>query len=187
MLHYMRWLALLTPSNKGVYIQPMFVTRIEDKNGNLLATFQPNQREALSEKTAFLMVNLLQGVVDGGTAYRLRTVYQFTADIGGKTGTTQNQSDGWFMGITPKLTGGVWVGGEDRSVHFDELTLGSGTNMALPIWGIYMTKVYSDSTLNIFQEDMFEPPPEFNINLDCDVNENLDKFFNYELWEEEFN
>ena len=91
------------------------------------------------------------------------------------------------MGITPKLTGGVWVGGEDRSVHFDELTLGSGTNMALPIWGIYMTKVYSDSTLNIFQEDMLEPPAEFNINLDCDVNENLDKFFNYELWEEEFN
>jgi len=179
--------AFNTFSNKGVYIQPIFVTRIEDKNGNLLATFQPNQREALSEETAFLMVNLLQGVVDGGTAYRLRTIYQFTAEIGGKTGTTQNQSDGWFMGITPNLTGGVWVGAEDRSVHFDKLALGSGTNMALPIWAIYMKKVYADSTLNIFQEDLFESPPEFNINLDCDVNENLDGFYNYELWEEEFN
>ena len=179
--------AFNTFSNKGVYIQPVFVTRIEDKNGNLLATFQPNQREALSAKTAYLMVNLLKGVVDGGTAFRLRHTYNFTAEIGGKTGTTQNQSDGWFMGITPKLTGGVWVGGEDRSVHFDELTLGSGTNMALPIWAIYMDKVYNDSTLNIFQEDLFEPPPGFNINLDCKVNENLDQFFNYELWEEEFN
>ena len=179
--------AFNTFSNKGVYIQPIFVTRIEDKNGNVLATFQPSQREALSEKTAYLMVNLLEGVVNGGTAYRLRTIYRFTAEIGGKTGTTQNQSDGWFMGITPKLTGGIWVGGEDRSVHFDELALGSGTNMALPIWAIYMNKVYNDSTLNITQEDRFEAPPNFNINLDCDVNENLDQLINYELWEEEFN
>jgi penicillin-binding protein 1A len=179
--------AFNTYSNKGVYVQPIFVTRIEDKKGNLLATFQPNQREALSEKTAYLMVNLLKGVVDGGTAYRLRHTYNFTAEIGGKTGTTQNQSDGWFMGITPKLTGGVWVGGEDRSIHFDELALGSGTNMALPIWAIYMQKVYADSTMNIFQEDLFEPPPEFNVNLDCDVNEDIDQVINYELWEEEFN
>jgi len=175
-----------TFSNKGVYIEPLFVTRIEDKNGNVISTFLPNQNEAISAQTAYLMINLLQGVVDGGTAIRLRYAYEFTAEIGGKTGTTQNHSDGWFMGLVPKLTTGVWVGAEDRSVHFDKLSLGSGANMALPIWAIYMQKVYNDSTLYITQEDTFEKPPGFDIQIDCQVNDFNTNYLYDELWEEDF-
>jgi len=178
--------AFNTYSNKGVYIEPLFVSRVEDKNGNLISTFQPIQSEAISEQTAYLMVNLLKGVVDGGTAIRLRHTYHFEAEMGGKTGTTQNHSDGWFMGITPQLTSGVWVGAEDRSIHFDELYLGSGANMALPIWALYMQKVYNDSTLGITQEDVFEVPPGFSVNLNCEINDLTQDFKNYELWEEDF-
>jgi penicillin-binding protein 1A len=178
--------AFNTFSNKGVFIEPLFVTRIEDKNGNVISTFQPNQNEAFSAQTAFLMINLLEGVVDGGTAIRLRYAYNFTADIGGKTGTTQNHSDGWFMGLVPKLSTGVWVGAEDRSVHFDELSLGSGANMALPIWALYMQRVYQDSTLYITEEDIFEKPPAFNVQIDCQVNDFSRNFLEDELWEEDF-
>ncbi len=177
-----------TFANKGVYVEPIFVTRIEDRNGNVLTTFQPKQSEAFSEKTAYLMVDLLKGVVDGGTAtYRIRTVYEITAEMGGKTGTTQNHSDGWYMGITPNLVAGVWVGGDDRSIHFDEMALGQGANMALPIYGIFMSKVYADSTRGVTQEDKFEKPPNFNLVLDCpeDISD-ITKGFNYELWEEDF-
>jgi penicillin-binding protein 1A len=175
-----------TFSNKGVYIEPLFITRIEDKNGNVISTFQPDQNEAISAQTAYLMINLLEGVVDGGTAIRLRYAYEFTAKIGGKTGTTQNHSDGWFMGLVPKLTTGIWVGAEDRSVHFDELSLGSGANMALPIWAIYMQKVFNDSTLYITQEDTFEKPPGFDIQIDCQVNDFSTNYLDDELWEEDF-
>lgn len=154
-------------ANKGVYVEPVYVTRIEDKNGNVLGTFHPQQVEAISEKTAYLMVQLLRGVVDRGTGQRLRWFFNLTAEMGGKTGTTQNQSDGWYMGITPKLTAGVWVGAEDRSVHFDNLGQGSGGYMALPIYGYFLQKVYADSTLNITQEDTFTAPPDFNVNLNC--------------------
>jgi penicillin-binding protein 1A len=154
-------------SNKGVYVQPIFVTHIEDKNGNLLATFHPQQVEAISEKTAYLMVQLLRGVVDRGTGARLRWFFNFSAQMGGKTGTTQNQSDGWYMGITPRLTAGIWVGAEDRSVHFDNLGQGSGGYMALPVYGYFFQKVYADSSLNVTQEDVFAAPPDFNVNLDC--------------------
>ncbi len=159
--------AFNTFSNKGVYIQPIYVTHIEDKNGNKLASFQPQQVEAISERTAYLMVQLLRGVVDRGTGQRLRWFFNFQGEMGGKTGTTQNQSDGWYMGITPKLTAGVWVGAEDRSVHFDNLGQGSGGYMALPIYGYFFQKVYADSSLMISQEDVFAPPMDFSINLNC--------------------
>jgi penicillin-binding protein 1A len=180
--------AYSTYANKGVYIEPIFVTRIEDKNGNVLTTFQAKQSEAISEKTAYLMVDLLKGVVDGGTAtYRIRKVYEIEAEMGGKTGTTQNHSDGWYMGITPNLVAGVWVGGDDRSIHFDQMALGQGANMALPIYGIFMQKVYADSTCGVTAHDKFEKPHNFNMNLDCpeDIS-GMTKTFDYELWEEDF-
>jgi len=175
--------------NKGIYIEPIFITRIEDKNGNVLATFNPQQSEAFSDRTAYLMINLMEGVVNGGTGVRLRNTYKFTAEIAGKTGTTQNHSDGWFIGMTPKLVTGVWVGGEDRSIHFDNLYLGSGSNMALPIFARFMQEIYADSTLGITQEEIFEIPPNFDIRIDCDVNDlgggNTDTY-EYEFWEDEF-
>jgi penicillin-binding protein 1A len=155
--------------NKGVFIEPIFVTRIEDKNGNLISTFTPSVEEALNEEIAYLMINLLEGVVQGGTANRLRWKYELLNSIGGKTGTTQNQSDGWYMGISPKLTAGVWSGWEDRSIHFESLGLGSGANMALPIYGLFMQKVYADSLLNIYPELDFDVPLNFDESiLDCD-------------------
>jgi penicillin-binding protein 1A len=169
--------AYATFANKGIHTTPLYVTRIEDKNGNLLATFQPERIESISEKTAYLMLNLMEGAINFGTAARLRYKYNFTAQIAGKTGTTQNHSDGWFMGITPKLVTGIWVGAEDRSVHFDYLAMGSGTNMALPIWAHYMEKVYADSLSGITQEDIFEEPADFDIILDCDKYEIEDPEF----------
>lgn len=168
--------AYSTYANKGVHTEPIFVTKIEDKNGNILATFKPYKEEAINEYAAFLMLNLMQGVTSiHGTAARLRWKYQFTAEIAGKTGTTQNNSDGWFMGITPKLVSGSWVGGEDRSIHFKGTTLGQGANMALPIWSHFMKKVYADTTLHYSQDDIFIRPINFNVNLDCDqVDETKD-------------
>jgi penicillin-binding protein 1A len=178
--------AYSTFANKGVYIEPIFVTRVEDKNGNVLSEFQAKQSEAFSEKTSYLMIDLLKGVVDGGTAtYRIRNLYGIEAEMGGKTGTTQNHSDGWYMGLTPNLVAGVWVGGDDRSIHFDEMALGQGANMALPIYGLFMQKVYADSTRGVTVLDRFEKPPDFNLVLDCpeDVSE-VAKTFDYEIWED---
>ncbi len=154
--------------NKGVYSQPVFVTRIEDNNGNVISDFSALHKEVIDEKTAYLMVNLLEGVVKSGTAVRLRGSYKLTNEIGGKTGTSQNQSDGWFVGITPNLVSGAWVGGEERSIHFDQTYHGQGANTALPIWALYMQQVYADSTLIYSTEDRFEKPINFNINLDCE-------------------
>ncbi len=161
--------AFNTYSHKGVYIEPLYVTKITDRFGNIISEFQPKEEEAISEKTAYLMVRLLDRVVDysHGTGHSLRYRYNITAEMGGKTGTTQNQSDGWYIGIVPKLTAGVWVGAEDRSVHFATIAKGQGAYMALPIYGYFMQKVYADSTLNITQEDTFERPQGFNINLNC--------------------
>lgn len=162
--------AYSTYANKGVYIKPQFVTRIEDKNGNVISTFTPPKREAINEQTAYLMINLLQNVVKKGTAIRLPLVYDMKNEIAGKTGTTQNQSDGWFMGVTPNLVSGVWVGGENRSIHFRGIRLGQGANMALPIWALYMQQVYEDESLTpmVSKEDKFEKPLNFNFDLDCD-------------------
>ena len=153
-------------ANKGVYNAPMMVTIIEDKYGNVLANFYPESREVITENTAFLMANLLQGVVDEGTGRRLRFRYGFKNQIGGKTGTTQNHSDGWFIGITPDLAGGVWVGAEDRSIHFQNLANGQGASMALPIWALFMQKVYADKSLAVPQSD-FQKPNGVNHVLDC--------------------
>jgi penicillin-binding protein 1A len=164
--------AYTTFANKGVHINPLYVTRIEDKFGNVLATFLPATHEAISEETAYLMLNLMEGVTTFGTAERLRFKYQFTAQLAGKTGTTNNNSDGWYIGIAPRLVTGIWVGAEDRGVHFDGTNMGSGTNMALPIWAEFMLKVYADSTiLGITQEDIFEKPEGFNISLNCDIKQ----------------
>ena len=158
--------AYSTYANKGIYTQPIFVTKIMDKNGNVISKFTPEKVEAISEQTAFLMLNLMEGVVNAGTGIWLRLKYKFTNPIAGKTGTTQNHSDGWFIGLTPNLVSGVWVGAEDRAVHFDNIEMGQGASMALPIWAFYMQKVYSDNSLKISKKD-FEAPADFNYNLNC--------------------
>ncbi len=160
--------AYCTYANKGVHIEPIMVTRIQDRYGNVIAQFTPNKKEVISEQTAFLMLNLLQGVVNQGTGRRLRSTYHFKGEIGGKTGTTQNHSDGWFIGVTPKLVTGVWVGGEDRDIHFDGISLGQGANMALPIWALYMKSIYENDSLSITEEDRFEEPVNFNLNINCE-------------------
>ena len=160
--------AMNTFPDKGVYIKPVFITKIEDKNGNVLYRAAPKKTEAMSEITAYKMIKLLEGVVESGTGIRLRYRYGFNNPVAGKTGTTQNQSDGWFMGIVPRLTTGVWVGAEDRSVHFRTIKLGQGANMALPIWAIYMRKVYNDPSLGISPSDDFAKPlKNIDIEFDC--------------------
>ncbi len=157
-----------TYPSRGVYVNPMFVTRIEDNSGNVLANFSSRKREAISESTAYLMVNLMQGVVNEGTSVRLRSRYVPEGALAGKTGTTNDQSDGWFIGYTPNLTAGVWVGAEDRQVHFETLSMGQGANMALPIWGIFMKKVFEDGTLGVRTTDQFVAPSGWSLSLDCD-------------------
>ena len=165
--------AMSTFANQGVYIKPMFITRIEDKNGNVIQRFSPEESEAMSELTAYKMVELMKGVVQSGTGIRLRSYYGFTNPIAGKTGTTQKNSDGYFMGITPDLTTGVWVGAEDRSVHFRSTKLGQGSHTALPIWAMYMKKVYNDKSLNISQDDFPKPyAPGVDLNFDCNRYDN---------------
>jgi penicillin-binding protein 1A len=179
--------AVNTFANKGVYIEPIFITKIEDKNGNVVETFVPKQQEAMSEETAYLMLNLLEGVVQYGTGIRLRLKYHFNNPIAGKTGTTNNQSDGWFMGITPKLTTGVWVGCEDRAAHFRTINLGQGANMALPIWALYMQRVYADSTLNIPQDIDFEKPLKpLSVEVDCDKYDSKGNIEATEIEDDEF-
>ena len=170
-------------ANKGVYTKPVMIMSIEDKNGTILYQFTPETRDVLSEEAAYVTVKLLEGVTQYGSGVRLRTKgadeyraeyreiitgypYQFTNPIAGKTGTTQNQSDGWFMGMVPNLVTGVWVGAEDRAAHFASITYGQGASMALPIWANYMRSCYEDEELNISKED-FEEPLELSINVDC--------------------
>ena len=159
--------AYSTYANKGVHSEPLFVTHIEDRYGNMIATFNPRRSEAINAHNAYLMLNLLQGVVNTGTGIRLRLTYNLRGQIGGKTGTTQNNSDGWFIGVTPNLVTGVWVGGEDRDIHFDNIFLGQGANMALPIWALYMLPTYENPELDYSLEDQFEAPLRFDINLNC--------------------
>ena len=153
--------------SKGVYVTPIFVTRIEDNMGNVIGEFNNTKREAIGEHTAYLMANLMQGVVNSGTGVRLRAKYGLKGEIAGKTGTTNDQSDGWFIGYTPSLTAGVWVGAEDRQVHFESLALGGGSNMALPIWGLFMQKVLKDGTLGVSENDRFVPSG-VRLELNCD-------------------
>jgi len=161
--------AYSTYANKGVWTEPVYITRIEDKNGNVLFEKVPRKVDALSEQTAYLMIYMMKGVIDKGTGLRLRGPrYRFTNPIAGKTGTTQENSDGWFIGITPDLVSGTWTGAEDRIVHFRSTNLGEGANTALPIWALYMKKVYADATLNISQRDFEAPPGGLSIVVDCD-------------------
>ena len=156
--------AVNTFNNKGVYVKPYFITKICNNKGNVLATFTTEQNEAMDAISAYKTVRLMEGVVLSGTAVRLRYRYNLTMPIAGKTGTTDNNSDGWFMGYTPLLTAGSWVGCEDRSVHFRTTTLGQGANMALPIWAIFVKKCYEDKSLNLKPVDF--PVPE-NANFDA--------------------
>jgi penicillin-binding protein 1A len=158
-----------TFANKGVYTRPMYVTRIEDKNGVTISRFAPKIEEVLSEEQAYLMLYLLQGVVKTGSGNRIRREpYNLLNQIGGKTGTTQNHSNGWFMGVTPNLVGGVWSGWEDQAIHFETLSEGQGANMALPVFAIFLKKVYNDPQFGIMEADEFERPSDFNVELDCD-------------------
>ena len=159
-----------TFANRGVHLKPIFITRIEDKNGNPLYNAIPEATEALDERTSYIMINLLKGVIDQGTGRRLRRALPYgniTYPIAGKTGTTQSNSDGWFIGLTPDLVTGVWVGGEERSIRFASTLYGQGANMALPIWGYYMNRVYRDSDIDISKEDFEAPNFDLGVELDC--------------------
>lgn len=156
--------------NKGIRVDPLYVTRIEDANGNIIETFTPKMYEIFSELTAYKMIYMMRSVVDGGTGGRIRRVYGLNMPMGGKTGTTQNNSDGWFMGYTPSLVSGVWVGGEDRAIHFDSMIEGQGASMALPIWALYMKKVLNDGSLGYSATENFDVPSSFNANAGCEEN-----------------
>ena len=176
--------AYSTFANRGIYVKPVMITRIEDKNGSALFEVVPKTRDVLSEEVAYVTVNLMQGVTKYGSGARLRHAglektnyiyekvvtgypYVFDNPIAGKTGTTQNQSDGWFMGMVPNLATGVWVGGDDRSIHFEEIGFGQGATMALPIWGSYMKALYQNPDLGVSIGE-FIPPKKQSISVDCD-------------------
>jgi len=160
--------AMSTFANQGTRVEPIFVTRIEDKNGRVLSDFPQHSEEVMDEEKAYIMIQLLKGATSYGTGVRLRYRYKLTQPMGGKTGTTQNHSDGWFMGITPDLVSGVWVGGEDRSIHFSSLNEGQGASMALPVFAYYMQKVYADKKINLYQGDFEKPSGKISIEMDCD-------------------
>ena len=179
--------------NKGTWVEPIFITKIEDKNGNILADFTPKKDEALRKQTAYTICKMLEKVtMAGGTGSRLRRNYKLpnNVSIGGKTGTTQNNSDGWFMGITPNLVSGCWVGAEERNVHFSNTAYGQGANMALPIFGEFMEQVFSDETIYLGRGKFEAPKESFTIELNCqrydslknsqnspDINEIQDELF----------
>lgn len=167
-----------TFANRGVYTQPMFVTRIEDRHGNVISSFTAEKHDAIDEQTAYLMIQLMRGVVDQGSGGRLRWkpgYGGFKGQIAAKTGTTQNQSDGWFIGVTPQLVNGTWTGAELRSIHFEDLHTGQGASMALPEWGYYMRKVYADKSLPYSDDAQFERPADFSVDVDCDDPESIEQ------------
>ena len=147
---------------KGIRTSPLLVTHIEDNAGNVVASFSAIKTEVISEESSYKMIEMLRAVINEGTGGRIRRVYGIKADMGGKTGTTQNNSDGWFMGFTPSLVTGCWVGGEERDIHFDRMSEGQGAAVALPIYGLYMNKVYADETLPYSQDERFDIPKDFN-------------------------
>lgn len=189
--------AYSTFANQGIYTKPVTITSIEDKNGAILYQFVPETKDVISKEAAYVTINLMEGVTQMGSGARLRSgassrydyknvitghPYQFTNPIAGKTGTTQNQSDGWFMGIVPNLCTGVWVGGDDRATHFKEVRFGQGATMALPVWALFMKKCYTDKTLDI-SKDAFSKPENLTIEVDCRAfkqsniqDENIDEF-----------
>jgi len=172
--------AYSTFANQGVYVKPRFVDKITDKNGVVLFESHPETKDVMSKDIAYAIIKLLEGVTEGGSGGRLRYTgsggagyhvmtgypYGFKNPIAGKTGTTQNNSDGWFIGMVPNLASGVWVGNEDRGAHFKSTAYGQGATMALPIWAIFMKKCYNDSSLHI-SKDAFERPSNLSVNVDC--------------------
>ena len=154
--------------NHGIRAAHMFVTKIEDNEGNLITQFQPRMNEVISEESANKMLYMLKAVVDGGTGGRLRYRYGFKGELGGKTGTTNNNSDAWFMGLTPTLVSGVWVGGDDRDIHFDSMAMGQGATMALPVFALYMQRVYADKHLGYNPNAVFDMPEGYN---PCTIDE----------------
>lgn len=160
--------AYTTFPNKGIRIEPIYVTRIEDANGNVIASFAPRTQEVIDELTSFKMLDMLSSVVDAGTGIRIRYKYNLKMPAGGKTGTTQNNSDGWFIGFTPSLVSGVWTGFEDRSINFSSMADGQGANMALPIWALYMQKVLNDPDLGYSAEENFDIPESYYSNASCE-------------------
>lgn len=171
--------AYSTFANQGVYVKPIFVTRIQDKNGVVLYNAVPETRDVMSKDIAYAIIKLLEGVTESGSGVRLRTTwqgagynrvtghpYKFTNPIAGKTGTSQNNSDGWFIGMVPDLATGVWVGNDDRAAHFRTMTYGQGATLALPIWGLYMNKIYADKTLHVSKGE-FPRPENLSIRVDC--------------------
>ena len=154
--------AYTTFANHGIHTSPMFVEKIVDADGNVVAQFQPRMNEVISEESAYKMLDMLQSVIDHGTGGRLRYKYNIECPMGGKTGTTNRNSDAWFMGFTPSLVSGCWVGGEDRDIHFDSTTMGQGATMALPIWAYYMRRVFADRSLGYDPEEQFDIPEDFN-------------------------
>lgn len=154
--------AYTTFANHGIHCSPMFVSKIEDNEGNVIATFQPRMNEVISEESAYKILEMLKAVMDGGTGSRMRYKYKVECDMGGKTGTTNRNADAWFMGFTPSLVSGCWVGGEDRDIHFDSTRMGQGANMALPIWAYYMKKVFADRSLGYDPNEKFDIPEDFN-------------------------
>ncbi len=174
--------ALSSFANKGVYIEPFAISRIEDKNGTILWTNELKSKDAVSAETAYVVLKLMEGVTQSGSGSRLRHSFQkksklyksvvtgypygFTNPIAGKTGTTQNQSDGWFMGIVPNLATGVWVGGDNRATHFKSIAYGQGATMALPIFALYLKSLYADESLKISNKE-FAAPANLSIRVDC--------------------
>lgn len=156
-----------TYANKGFYIKPMVITRIEDKNGNLLQIFPVSKTEVMNERTAYAMLSLMKGVVDGGTAGRLRYKYGINSEVAAKTGTTDDNSDGWFIGCTPQIVAGAWVGGDEKAIRFRSTALGEGASMALPIWAYFMKRVYADSTLHVSEKARFPIPKNIDFDLAC--------------------
>jgi len=160
--------AYSTFANRGIYSKPVFISRIEDRNGNVIEEYRSDKVEIMSEYTAYIMTNMMESVVDFGTAKKLRHGYGFKVDLAGKTGTTQDNADGWFMGYTPRLVAGAWVGADNRQVHFTSTAIGQGASTALPIWAKFMKKVYSDKRLGYSQSEKFEKPEgDSPVELDC--------------------
>ena len=158
--------AMSTFVNKGIHKEPIFITKICDNKGMVLEVFNSKSNSALDEETSYLVLELMKGVVDGGTGGRLRFRYGLTSTIAGKTGTTDNNSDGWFIGLNPKLATAVWVGGELRSIHFRSTALGQGASMALPVYALFMKRCEKDSKLNFYKGD-FDRPPTMSVDMDC--------------------
>lgn len=167
-------------ANGGVRCAPMFVTKIEDSHGNVIAKFQPLMTEVISEDNSYRMIDMMRAVIDGGTGGRLKGAYGMKGDICGKTGTTNDNSDGWFIAFTPELVSGAWVGGEDRDIHFDSTSLGQGASVALPIWAYFMKKVYADHQLGYSDKSQFAIPKDFDFcstSEDTDVNDIQEVYF----------